>query len=168
MNLEIVKFDKQFEHLVFEITELLHDAYAGLAAAGMNSTREQSPQTTLARLTKGVSFLGLLDSKVVATITVVDSPSEDLVSWLKRPGLFFFTQFAVSPEYHRNGFGGQVLKHAESFAKQEGAEALALDTSEKATDLVNWYKRQGYRIVDYCQLPETSYRSVVMSKRLDQ
>src|SRR5579864_3313349 len=47
-----------------------------------------------------------------------------------------------------------------------GAGALALDTAEPATDLIRFYSRHGYRIVETVQWEEVNYRSVVMSKQL--
>jgi len=49
-----------------------------------------------------------------------------------------------------------------------GATELALDTSEGADHLIAWYERKGFRFVEYAQWKGKSYRSVIMSKMLQQ
>lgn len=166
MQLQIVNFDSNFEYLLGEITELLHESYTSLVAAGMTATVQQNSDTTMERLNSGDSFLGFINSKLVATVTIVRKAEEEPIKWFSMPGVFQFTQFAVSPAAQGKGYGAELLKFAESFAAREGAVELALDTSEKAKVLIDWYKKRGYRFIEHCNLPNTSYRSVVLSKIL--
>ncbi len=146
VRLQIVKFDSSFEYLLVEITQLLHDSYGALVAAGMTTTVRQNSETTLERLNSGDSFLGFIDSKLVATITVVRKGDAEPIKWISEPAIFHFTQFAVSRAAQGQGHGAELLKFAESFAAREGAVGLALDTSEKAEVLISWYKKRGLSI----------------------
>ena len=166
MSLKIVKFNSSLEYLSIEVTELLHESYATLVAAGMTATVHQDSETTLKRLNSGDSFFGFVNSKLVATITVVPNVGEEPIGWFSKPGIFHFTQFAVRSVDQGTGYGAKLLNYAESYARSKGALELALDTSEKAEGLINWYKKRGYRIIEHCILPNTSYRSVILSKSL--
>ena len=53
-------------------------------------------------------------------------------------------------------------------AISNGAAELALDTSEGADHLIAWYERIGFRIVEYAQWKGKRYRSVIMSKTLQE
>ena len=57
-----------------------------------------------------------------------------------------------------------LLDIVEQRARQDGAAELALSMAEPDTDLMNFYLRRGYRIVEYWQWPYTNYRSAIMSK----
>ncbi len=141
-------------------------AYAPLIDSGMAATSEQSPERTLFRLKSGESFLGFLNSEIVGTITIMKDDNLEPIPWFKKPGVFWFQQFAIRPGFQGKGLGGELLSFAESFALTEGANELALDTAEVAKSLVEWYRSRGYRFIEYCQLPGVSYHSIVLSKKL--
>lgn len=164
--MQIVMFNENYAHLLPELTELLQQAYRNLVDAGMTATVQQNSETTLARLNSGKSFLGLVDSKLVGTITVVMTGIHDQISWFSKPTVAYFTQFAIHVEEQGNGYGHDLLSFVEAWVKGEGALELALDTSEKAEELIKWYKKRGYRFVEHALLPSVSYRSVVLSKKL--
>jgi hypothetical protein len=56
----------------------------------------------------------------------------------------------------------------EARARERGAVAIALDTSERAEHLIRWYESRGYSFVEYVQwdLEIVNYRSVILSKPL--
>ncbi len=75
-------------------------------------------------------------------------------------------QFGVLPGRQGTGTGTRLLCHAEWLAIANGAAELALDTSEGADHLIAWYKREGFRFVEYVRWEGKTYRSVFMSKQL--
>jgi len=54
----------------------------------------------------------------------------------------------------------------EEISADYGKNYLALDTSEKAGHLIEYYDKLGYEHVGYMQWDDANYRSVVMSKNL--
>ena len=92
--------------------------------------------------------------------------TNDPINWFSKPRVSYFTQFAIHIEVQGKGYGDDLLKYVETYAKNEGALELALDTSEKAEELIKWYKKRGYRFIEYAFLPTVTYRSVVLSKTL--
>ena len=167
-KIEIVRFDqKKHKSLLPSITQMLHEAYRPLLEKGMRYVAtHQSNEVTLRRLTRGYGFLAFLSEELVGTVSLIRNASHTPCKWYQQPEVFFFTQFAVKPKFQRKGIGTQLMDHIESFAAKEGATEIALDTSEKAKDLISLYKKRGYRFVERIDWPETNYKSVVMSKTL--
>ena len=64
------------------------------------------------------------------------------------------------------GIGSAMLELIENRAAELGAEELALDTAEGAIHLIDYYKKRGYRFIEYVDWDITNYRSVILSKRL--
>ena len=75
-------------------------------------------------------------------------------------------QFAVLPQHQGHGIGGKLLAFVEDKARACGAREIALDTADGAADLIDWYRRRGYREVGHVQWDGKTYRSLVMSKTL--
>jgi predicted N-acetyltransferase YhbS len=73
----------------------------------------------------------------------------------------------VSPNEQGRGIGSRLIAEVERRSKQAGATELALDTAEPAQHLVDYYGRRGYRFVEHAQWTGKTYRSVIMSKRLE-
>src|SRR4051812_32357994 len=114
---EIVKFDEEkHQHLIEQLTEMLHSAYRPLAEKGMKyQATHQSSDITLKRLKKGDSFLGFIDGELISTITVVKEDPNEPCEWYKKPEVYFFTQFAVQPSYQGNGLGKRLMDFVEGY-----------------------------------------------------
>lgn len=152
---------------VASITALLHVAYAPLAAEGMRYlASHQDESTTLQRLTEGFPFVAERDGTIIGTITVYGPDQGSACEYYRRGGVFKFGQFAVHPGRQGGGIGHALLVQAEAAAREHGATELALDTSEKAHDLIRWYGRLGFRFVQHVSWDDTNYRSVVLAKTL--
>lgn len=150
-----------------ELTELLHRAYAGLAAMGFRYWATfQGPDITRDRLNGRLSFMAELDGVIIGTITLYDRPSDDKCLTYRRPDVAKFGQFGVEPQYQSSGIGGRMMDLVEETAKAMGFAELACDTASTATHLVEWYIRRGYTIVEEVQWDLTNYKSVVLSKQL--
>ena len=154
---------------VEDITEILHEAYGGLAEIGFRYlASHQSPEQTRSRLEGGIPFVALVKDKLIGTITLYMTAVDDDASphCYRRDGVGHFGQFGILPEIQRSGIGRKMLRRIEEEARERGLRELALDTAEGASNLIAWYRREGYEIVETCSWDVTNYRSVVMCKPL--
>jgi GNAT superfamily N-acetyltransferase len=150
-----------------ELTEMLHRAYAGLAAAGMRYLASHQTETvTATRVSSGECYVALCGGRLVGTITLVPPGGGRGAAYYQRPGVAAFQQFGVEPELQGTGIGSRLLETVEARAQELGAVEMALDTAECATQLIAAYERRGYRIVDRVDWEVTNYVSVVMAKPL--
>lgn len=151
-----------------EITRLLHDAYAPLAAMGLRYTAtHQDEEVTRRRLASGWAWVAELEGEIVATVTLYQNPSgSDECAWYGEPGVFSFGQFAVRADIQGQGLGGRLIALLESEAATRGARELALDTADGAVHLIRWYEKLGFRFIEHVSWGNTNYRSVVLSKSL--
>jgi GNAT superfamily N-acetyltransferase len=152
---------------VSELTELLHRAYKPLLDMGLRFVATwQDDSITLDRITKGKCFLATLDGRVVATVTLYDPQYTSGCPWYDRDDVAHFGQFAVEPTLQGRGIGNAMMDYVETLATKHSTAELALDTSELAHHLIDYYSRRGYRFIEHTQWPEVNYRSVIMSKTL--
>lgn len=150
-----------------ELTELLHRAYAPLAASGLHYVAShQSEAVTAQRIAGKECYLALSEGRIVGTILLAPPGKARGCPYYERDGVATFHQFAVDPEYQGRGVGGLLLHTIEVRARELGAAELALDTAEGAHHLIGRYERCGYRVVDRVDWDQTNYVSVIMSKAL--
>ena len=151
-----------------ELTELLHRAYAPLGAMGYRYRAvNQDVAMTRTRVARGECYVVEIDERVVGT-AVLQPPSSpvDWCEWYDRPEVSNISQLAIDPLHQRQGLGSQLMTHLEERAFALQAEEVAVDTSEGATHLIQYYERRGYRFVGFAQWSHTNFRSVLLSKRL--
>ncbi len=158
---------------VDQITELLHLAYGVLAKQGMHyNASHQPPSQTKERLSSGDSFLAVVDDQlhdpfVIGTISAYRGTLSQQHPYYTRPGLVYFGQFAVHPNYQGYGVSKMLYQAVEDHARSLGATEIALDTAESAHDLIAMYRRWGFEIVDTADWESTNYVSVIMAKPLN-
>jgi GNAT superfamily N-acetyltransferase len=155
------------------LTLLLHRAYAPLGAAGMNFTAvDQTVEQTRERVGRGQCFVAEHDGAVVGTVTVSGPLDSNLQLWARATPWCFRTdvanlqQYAVDPAAQGGGIGAALLAASESWSREHGYRALALDTAVPAAHLRQRYERAGFRTVDEVQWGGKAYRSVIMVKPL--
>jgi GNAT superfamily N-acetyltransferase len=150
-----------------ELTDLLHRGYKVLAEMGLRYlATHQDAAMTKERIAKGGCFVATHRGRIIGTITFRSPSHFGGSSWLKRDGVGKFGQFAVDPDYQSNGIGTRMMAFVEDHARSKGFAEICLDTSEKATHLIDWYKKLGYRFIEYVNWDITNYRSVILSKSL--
>ncbi len=152
-----------------EITELLHLAYAELAQQGMHYNASHQPVSqTIDRLQGGISFIAIdnVSTAILGTISLYPSSPRSYHPYYQRPGLVYFGQFAVHPDYQGFGVAKRLYQTVEEHARTQGATEIALDTAETAYDLIGMYRRWGFEIVDTADWESTNYVSVIMAKKL--
>jgi GNAT superfamily N-acetyltransferase len=158
--------DDSFE----ELTELLHRAYASLGVMGFNYTAvDQSVEVTRRRAATGECYVGLVAEQIIGTLVLVPPGLRQThCEWYARPGVWVISQFGVEPEFQGLGIGGLMMTFAERRAAQLGAIETAVDTAAGAAHLIALYAKRGYRQVDHVQWQGKTYRSVVLSKRIEE
>jgi GNAT superfamily N-acetyltransferase len=153
---------------ISSVTELLHRAYAPLAAAGWNySAASQDDGVTLDRLQAGDTIFARIDSAIVATGTIYLKPLHQLQSavYCLTAGSSF-GQFAVEPRLQSMGIGHELLSRLESLAREADCTFIACDTAEHAEHLRAYYGRRGYEPVEHVHWQGKHYNSVVLVKSL--
>ena len=149
------------------ITKMLHEAYGAHAAKGMSFVAShQDSAMTRRRMARGETIVAEDADSIVGIITLKQANQTHGSPFYEQPDVAGFGQFAVRPSHQGRGIGVALLNLVEQRAAEQGVVELALDTSEGATDLIDWYKSKGYRFVEHLQWPETNYRSVLLAKRL--
>lgn len=151
---------------IADLTRMLHAAYARLGAMGFNYTAvDQTEEVTRERVAAGECLVVEDGGEIVGTAIFYRRPAYGS-PYFDKPHVATLGQFAVRPEQQGKGIGNLLLRELERRAIASGATHLALDTSEGAHHLVNWYEREGFRFVEHVQWPGKTYRSVIMSKPL--
>ena len=154
---------------ITELTELLHRSYKVLLDSGWKHVAGwQDEEMTGHHISKGECFVAVSDGKIIGTILLYGDFSDkgDVPELYKRKDVRVFGKFAVEPEFQKLGIGSRLMDFIENHAREMGINEIALDTSEETTDLINFYKKRGYRFICHHQWAITNFQSVVMSKKL--
>lgn len=150
-----------------DLTGLLHRAYARLADMNLKFVATwQDTSITRKRIARSTCFVAVMGGRIIGTVCFHSPDSRIGSPWMDRPDVAHVGQLAVEPDYQNRGIGRRLMVHCENYARQLGAAHIALDTAEPAVHLIDWYRRQGYRIVEKADWDVTNYKSVVMSKPL--
>lgn len=151
-----------------ELTDILHKSYKQLKDRGYYSlATHQTAEITKRRIAEGKCLVAVVDEKMIGTLTYVPAVNASGHEWYNQKNVGICRQFGVIPEMQRTGIGTALLAEAEKLAMEEGTTELALDTVGEAGDLVDYYVRRGFRKVGEAQWKEVNYRSVILSKKLD-
>jgi GNAT superfamily N-acetyltransferase len=165
---------------ISEITALLHRAYAKQMAMGLSPLAgRQDDKITRQRVFSGECWVAIdhiaqpdpeggvlphADHKIVGVILYHEIEDAEGPPWFHRRDVAWFSQFAVDPDYQGAGLGGMLLATVERRAREDSAAELACSMAEPDVDLMNYYLRRGYRLVEHWQWPYTNYRSAILSK----
>ena len=150
-----------------ELTQLLNSSYKKLADEGFKFlASHQNAAITKKRIEKGKCFVATLNGKICGTICFYSSKNFPYLKWYENHAVASCGQFAVEEKFQNRGIGNKLIEYAEQLALEEGAEEIAIDTAEGASQLTRFYENRGYRFVAFAQWETTNYRSVIMSKKL--
>ena len=150
-----------------ELTSLIHRAYRQLADLGFRYWgTHQSVDDTKKRISNRECYIIANEEKIVGTILLAPPDKKTGTPWYDRDDVSTFHQFAIDPDYQKQGLGSKLLNTIEKRAVELGATELACDTAEGAVHLINMYLKRGYRQVDWANWDKTNYRSVILSKTL--
>ncbi|MBD3258339.1 GNAT family N-acetyltransferase [candidate division GN15 bacterium] len=149
------------------LTVLLNRSYQTLGDMGLKYVATyQGGEITRERIRNGQCIVAVCDDRLVGTITYHDPMHVWGTPWMSRGLAGHIGQLGVEPEWRGKGLGRALIDFAEAVARQAGVKEVTLDTAEPAEHLIKWYRRLGYRFVEYADWDVTNYRSVVMAKRL--
>jgi GNAT superfamily N-acetyltransferase len=152
---------------IFALTEMLHRAYAPLAAAGLRFNASHQAQEYTARcLVEGAAFMAELQGRIVGTITVYRPDPRADTAVYREPNTYHLGQFGVDSDCKGKGIGRALHSAAIIYATRCGGRFMALDTAAPAADLIATYERWGYVIVDRKRWDSTNYESVIMRRPL--
>ena len=133
---------------------------------GLNFMATHQPdKVTKKRVEKGESFVIEHEGKLIAAVSLYKS-HKSKCEWYNNEGVSYFGQFAVVPDFQNLVIGSVMMEFLESYAKEKRVKELSLDTSDKALHLLEYYKKRGYRFIQYHKWDEVNYRSIVLSKKL--
>lgn len=152
-----------------DLTSLLHRAYAGQIAMGLEPLAgRQTVEVTRARSLNGENLVATLgpDGPLVGTILFQEREGVAFPAWFLRPEVAHFSLFAVDPAHQGHGIGGMLLGAVEKRAVELGKREIALSMAEPDAKLGAFYAHRGYRFIEHWQWPYTNYRSAILSKSL--
>jgi GNAT superfamily N-acetyltransferase len=163
-----IKFRKFHEtDSISEVTSLLNLAYKPLAENGFQYLASTQDNTiTLQRIQDGQCYVAMLEEQLIGTLTYYDPSTCKGCNWYDNEFVASFGQFAVHPRHQGKGIGSEMIVTIERIAKMDGARELAVDTAEGVSVLIDFYKKRGYRFIEYADWDVTNYRSVILSKRI--
>jgi GrpB-like predicted nucleotidyltransferase (UPF0157 family)/GNAT superfamily N-acetyltransferase len=164
-GISIAPYEAQFA--IPAITEFVHRGYASVAARGLRFVAtHQTDGVTHDRIVRGQTFLGTQDDALISIISVYGPRHDRSVATYRDPHTAYFGHFTVDPSLRRSGVGSLMVEHAERYARSIGFDYMALDTAEPATDLLAYYAKRGYEIVERVKWDEVNYPSMIMRKEL--
>ncbi|WP_081990080.1 MULTISPECIES: GNAT family N-acetyltransferase [Burkholderia] len=151
-----------------ELTALLHRAFARLGQMGLNCPCVDQPAAvTRQRALAGECFVAVCNGHLVATMTLHTRDLSSPCELYRRANVATLRQFGVDPVWQGRGIGCSMLAFAAHWAAARGYRRLALDTPQPAAHLVEFYTRQGFRIVDVMHFSGKGYDSAILSKSTD-
>lgn len=150
-----------------ELTSMLHRAFSTLGRMGIDCTCvNQTLETTARRVRLGDCHVAVREGRLIGTVTLHRPERRSESRWYRQPDVASLHQFAVDPRFQGTGCGKALLEAATNWAKDRGYGELALDTPALAAHLVEFYRSQGFRLVEEVQLPGKAYRSAVLSRTI--
>ncbi|MBF0687659.1 MAG: GNAT family N-acetyltransferase [Cellulomonas sp.] len=150
------------------LTRLLHDAYAELAAQGLNFTGASQDEVTTASRSLGVGASWVLaepTGRLVGTVAASSPPGRGikaLTDLALEPDRVWLNQLAVHPDVRRRGLATLLWRTVREWSLEHGMRSVGLDTAVPAVALRDLYRRWGFVEADTVQWPGKTYRSVVM------
>lgn len=149
------------------IAALLNRAYASLAERGLRFVATWiTGDMVRDSLSYATCLLAEVDGMPVGTVTLFEPDQESECELYRKPRVFHFGRFGVEPNCKGQGIGRRLFEAVQELARERGAEVLACDTAEPATDLIEMYRRWGFEAVASQDWSMTNYSSVVLAKRM--
>lgn len=157
------------------LTGLLHRAYRPQVEMGLRPLAgRQTPEVTRERAASGECYVATLSDgasggegeRLVGTILFQEVETAKFPPFFLHPGVTHFSLFAVDPDQQGKGIGHLLLDAIEARAREMGATELACSMAEPDVNLMRFYLRQSFRLVEHWQWPYTNYRSAILSKSL--
>ncbi|MFO7869376.1 MAG: GNAT family N-acetyltransferase [Bacteroidales bacterium] len=151
-----------------EITQLLNSAFRQRAEKGMHYVAaNQSVEDTIRRVDGDICLVALINNKLVGTVTLhIKNVQRNNKKWFYESSYGYLTQLAVNPQYMSSGIGRKLQNECIQLCYKNKVDAMFVDTSVHAKDLVDWYQRLGAQKVEYISYSKTNYYSVRFRTRV--
>ncbi|MFC0399155.1 GNAT family N-acetyltransferase [Paraburkholderia rhizosphaerae] len=163
-SVELRRFDPARDSYE-QLTAMLHRAFARLGMMGLNCLCvAQAPSATRKRAQAGDCFVAVCGGEVVGTMTLNARDAESVCDHYRVENVATLRQFGVEPAWQSRGIGKSLIAFAGHWAATRGYAQLALDTPYPAAHLLDFYRSQGFRIIDVVRFPERDYDSAILSK----
>lgn len=147
------------------LTAMLHRAFTPLAGAGLHcQCADQDTGVTRERAQAGQCFVSVRHGQIIGTMTLEPHNPVSPCEHYRRHGVATLHQFAVDPSCQSKGVGRAMLAFAGRWAAARGSLQLALDTPFPANHLLEYYRKQGFSLVDVVHFPGRGYDSAVFSR----
>jgi GNAT superfamily N-acetyltransferase len=148
-----------------QLTAMLHRAFARLGMMGLNCLCvAQVPSVTRKRAKAGDCFVAVCGGEVVGTMTLYARDAESSCEHYRVENVATLRQFGVEPAWQSRGIGKSLIAFAEHWAATRGYAQLALDTPYPAGHLLDFYRSQGFRIIDVMRFADRDYDSAILGK----
>ncbi|RDK88417.1 GNAT family N-acetyltransferase [Marinirhabdus gelatinilytica] len=97
---------------------------------------------------RGELYALFAEETIIGCITISTFKDEEYntVDWLTKDGLqYYIHRLAVHPDFQHQGQAKKLMDFAESFAKQQGAVSVRLDTFSQNIRNQRFYEARGYQ-----------------------
>lgn len=148
---------KDVDEIVLVINEANYHAYRNIIPLEHFKHPVVTRSQILRDMKEMIFYVYRLENKIVGVIALKPLHEEKvgLIRWVY-----------VHPKYQRKGIGSALLKYVEEEAHKMKLKRLQLFTHEKAFWAINFYKKHGYRIINYIQ--RIAWKDVLMEKTLNK
>jgi GNAT superfamily N-acetyltransferase len=148
-----------------QLTAMLHRAFTRLGMMGLNCLCvDQTEAVTRERARGGDCFVAACGGELVGTMTLYARDAQSACEHYCVENLATLRQFGVDPAWQSRGIGTSLIALAEHWAAIRGYAQLALDTPYPAQHLLEFYRGQGFRMIDVVRFEGRGYDSAILSK----
>lgn len=168
---EALRFMPADDSFLPETGPLLTAAKGAMLAAGNDQWNDTYPTSEDYRkdLEQGELYVLLSGARLAAVGALNEFQPEEYraVDWQFREGrVCVLHRLCVHPEFQGRGLGGQMLRHFERLARQQGYGVLRLDTYSKNGPALSMYARAGFRRAGAVYFPNRASSFLCLEKAL--
>lgn len=104
-----------------------------------------------------------IKSKDVYIVKINNSIVGNFILTVKDEGIYL-GKLTILPEYSGKGIGTRCLTFIEKYAQEKAIRLINLDVYEKSIKAINFYKKNGYKIIG--EKPTRRFKVKLMQKEL--
>ncbi|MGF6656244.1 GNAT superfamily N-acetyltransferase [Paraburkholderia youngii] len=157
-------FDPEVD-LNSQITKLLRRAVASIDVASNLPVHCQRRERTVHRDTVDEAcFVAVCKGRLAGTLTLRGADPVSTCRHFRRPDVATVHRYGVEPSRQRRGIGRALLSFANRWAAAHGYMQLALEAPMNAQGLLDFYRSQGFSLVDSVRFPGCEYESAVLTR----
>jgi GNAT superfamily N-acetyltransferase len=125
---------------------------------------DQPAAVTRQQALAGDCFVAVCNGRLVGTMTLYTRDPDSPCDLYRSSNVATVRQLGVEPSWQNRGIGKTMLAFAEHWAATRGYAQIALDTPYPAQHLLDFYRRQGFRLVDVVHFDGKGYDSGILTK----